>query len=229
MECREDGAVPGVLSAVHGEPLLVHAVRGLLESGCPDLILVLVPAHARAACVAALHDVKYAEPPARTRVRVIAGGTSRTDSVRLFLRSGDLAEDDVVLVHDPARAFTPPGPVREVVAAIRAGAPAAVPVEPVTDTIKVIDADGVVTGTRDRAGLRCVQSPRGFRAATLLAGDAPADPLAWLGGRTHTVDGHPHGMRVVTEFDVTVAAAFAADTEKSPERSPGRSTVEGSP
>ena len=208
-------------------------MRGLIESGCLDLVAVLAPDRAYAACRAALHQLinvaepdgdasngpapigaaPEAEPPAGTRVRVLACGPSRTEPVRLFSRSGEVAGDDIVLVHDPARAFTPAGPVCDVVAAIRAGAPAAVPVEPVTDTIKVAGPDGVVTGTRDRSGLRCVQSPQGFRGEVLLRSAAAGQVVPRE--RVHTVRGHPHGLRVVSEFDFTVAEALivTGDTE----------------
>ena len=44
----------------------------------------------------------------------------------------------VVLVHDAARALTPPEVVRRVVAAVRAGHDAVVPALPVTDTVKEV-------------------------------------------------------------------------------------------
>lgn len=184
-------------------------MRGLLDAGCSDLVYVLPPPEAVAACEAALQDLTNAKPLAHTRLRVLAGGASRTDSVRLVLRSGSVADDDIVLVHDPARPFTPAEPIRAVVAAIRAGAPAAVPVQPVTDTIKVAGTDGVITGTRDRATLRCLQSPQGFSGARLRAAVAAAgDPLAGPSEHAHAVPGHPNGLRVVSPFDFSVAESL---------------------
>ena len=102
--------------------------------------------------------------PATGRVIVVAGGADRTASVRLALAAALGESDvDVVLVHDAARALTPPALIRSVADAVRAGAPAVVPVLPVTDTVKRVDAD------RDRrrrpstaTDLRAVQTPQGF-------------------------------------------------------------------
>ena len=91
---------------------------------------------------------------------VVAGGASRTDSVAAGLAAvGDV---DVVLVHDAARCLTPLAVFERVVEAVRAGAAGAVPGIPLVDTVKTVDAHGVITGTPDRASLRAVQTPQGF-------------------------------------------------------------------
>jgi 2-C-methyl-D-erythritol 4-phosphate cytidylyltransferase len=41
------------------------------------------------------------------------------------------------------------------------------PARPVTDSIKAVEADGIVTATLDRSSLRTVQYPRGFAAEVL--------------------------------------------------------------
>jgi 2-C-methyl-D-erythritol 4-phosphate cytidylyltransferase len=118
--------------------------------------------------------------------------------------------DDIVLLQDPARAFTPVDVIGSVVNALRAGAPAVVPVQPVTDTIKAIDAHGSVHATVDRATLRAVQGPRGFRAAT-LSSSGNADPFDLTGVVVHPVAGDPLAMRVDTPFDLAVAEALLAE------------------
>ena len=71
------------------------------------------------------------------------GGAERQDSVRAALAA--LPEDvDLVLVHDAARCLTPVAVVERVVAALRDGAEAVVPVLPVADTVKQVDGDRVV-------------------------------------------------------------------------------------
>ena len=80
----------------------------------------------------------------------------------------DAEEPDFVLVHDAARALTPPELVVRVVEALRAGHSAVVPVLPLSDTIKAVDANGAVLATPERAGLRAVQTPQGFATELLL-------------------------------------------------------------
>nr|WP_112279153.1 2-C-methyl-D-erythritol 4-phosphate cytidylyltransferase [Prauserella muralis] len=191
----------GALLRFRGEPLLSHAVRGLLRSGVVDRVVVAGPARHKAAYSEAV------EPAGDTRAQVVAGAAGRADSVRSALTASAAQPSDVVLVHDPARPFTPATTIRAVVEEVRAGAVAAVPVEPVTDTIKVVDSDDVIRGTRDRGGLRSVQAPQAFLAKVLL-GAHSADPLAELGAEVHTVTGHPHGMRLATPFDLAVVEAL---------------------
>jgi 2-C-methyl-D-erythritol 4-phosphate cytidylyltransferase len=49
-----------------------------------------------------------------------------------------------------------------VIAELRNGSTAVMPMRPLTDSVKAVDADGSVTGTLDRSALRSVQYPRGF-------------------------------------------------------------------
>lgn len=115
-------------------------------------------------------------------------------------------------MHEPTRPFTPAESIRAVVAALRSGAPAAVPVEPVTDTVKVVGADGVITRTTDRESLRRAQSPRGF-AADFLSRTDLAKALGFVGVSVRTVPGHPNGIRVSTAFERTVAEALLEGRE----------------
>ena len=101
----------------------------------------------------------------------VAGGAERTESVAAGLAALDTG-CDVVLVHDAARCLTPTTVFDRVVAAVRAGADGVVPGLAVVDTVKTVDAEGLVTGTPDRVSLRAVQTPQGFRRAVLLAAHA---------------------------------------------------------
>ena len=75
-------------------------------------------------------------------VRVIAGGDTRRESVNLGLEAVDGA--DFILVHDAARALTPPEVFRRVNNALTQGAKAVVPVVAVSDTLKRVCANGCV-------------------------------------------------------------------------------------
>jgi 2-C-methyl-D-erythritol 4-phosphate cytidylyltransferase len=125
----------------------------------------------------------------------VAGGPTRTASVRNGLAAVP-QEAEVVCVHDAARPFATRELFAAVVAAVRAGADGAIPAVPVTDTIKVVDADGVVASTLERAALVAVQTPQAFRADVLRrAHDAGAEGtddaslVEAIGGRVVTVPG----------------------------------------
>ena len=97
------------------------------------------------------------------------GGRERGESVYSGLE--DLPEDvDYVLVHDAARPLAPSELADAVALAVRSGAAAVVPVLPVADTVKRVDASGRVVETVARADLRAVQTPPGFARDVLAAG-----------------------------------------------------------
>lgn len=201
------GSGPKAFVPLCGEPLLRHAVRGLLGSGCVDDVAVAVAASDRDRADESLVGLER-------RVRFATGGPERTDSVRAAL---ELAADaEFVLVHDAARCLTPVAVIRSVVQALRAGHRAVVPVVPVADTVKQVGADGAVRATIDRSGLRAVQTPQGFAADLLRRAyrqpGAATDDAALverLGERVCTVPGHPHAFKITTSLDLRLAASVA--------------------
>lgn len=187
-----------------------RAVDGLLESGVVDAVVVAVP-------------------PGRTdeaklilgrKATIVAGGADRTETVSLALssvRSGLVGEPSFVLVHDAARPLTPPSVIVRVVEALRAGAAGVVPALPLSDTIKAVDANGVVLGTPERAGLRAAQTPQGFATDLLVrayqrAGTAAftddASLVEHVGGQVQVVDGDPLAFKITTQLDLLLARAI---------------------
>ena len=200
---------PKALRELAGEPVLVHAVRGL--RACPSVGPIVV-----AAPVADVDAVR--DQLAAYDVLVVAGGAERQDSVRAALAALP-AEVELVLVHDAARCLTPVEVVERVVAALRSGAPAVVPVLPVADTVKQV-ADDRVVRTVDRAALVSVQTPQGFLRALLE--QAHADGAAGLtddaglveamGAPVVTVPGADEAFKVTRPLDLLLAEALLAMT-----------------
>ena len=82
----------------------------------------------------------------------VFGGATRQDSVRSGLEALAARKPDIVLIHDAARPFASAALItRAIAAAAKDGA--AVPVLPVADTVKTVDAKGLVTGTLDRVAV----------------------------------------------------------------------------
>ena len=209
---------PKSLRLLAGEPLLVHAVRGL--RACPSVGPVVVAAPA-----ADVDGVRALLAP--YDVVVVAGGAERQDSVRAALSA--LGPDvDLVLVHDAARCLTPVAVVEAVVDALRRGAEAVVPVLPVADTVKQVAGDQVVA-TVDRAALRAVQTPQGFRRGRLeqahaAAGTALTDDAGLveaLGRTVVTVPGADEAFKVTRPLDLLLAEALLAVTGREAARHGG--------
>nr|WP_159801704.1 2-C-methyl-D-erythritol 4-phosphate cytidylyltransferase [Arthrobacter zhaoguopingii] len=209
-----------------GLTLLERSLRSVLDSGVAAEIAVVIPAGD-----AVLRSVAEGLPGA-VPVRVVDGGASRAGSVRAGIAA--LSTDaPVILVHDAARALTPPEVFRRVVSRLRAGADAVVPVVPVADTVKAVRG-GRVEGTPDRNGLRAVQTPQGFTARLLReahAGTGAGDPLitddAMLieatGTPVVTVEGDPAAFKVTTPLDLMLAETLvqtAAGTPPAPTADP---------
>jgi 2-C-methyl-D-erythritol 4-phosphate cytidylyltransferase len=201
---------PKALRMLAGDPLLLHAVRGVAAAPSVGLIVVAAPA-ADAATVATL--LESIECP----IRVVAGGATRQVSVANALAAVPV-EFDLVLVHDAARALTPASLIESVAAKLRSGSVAVVPALPVADTIKRVGANGEVVATVDRSVLRAVQTPQGFRRATLAAAHASAADdhtddagLAEQAGvRVDTVPGDDLAFKITRPFDLAVAEALLA-------------------
>jgi 2-C-methyl-D-erythritol 4-phosphate cytidylyltransferase len=156
--------------------------------------------------------------PEAKDIKVVAGGESRQESVRLGLAALP-DEVDVVLVHDAARPLVPVDMVEAVAAAVREGAPAVVPGLPLADTVKEIDpATDAVVGTPDRSLLRAVQTPQGFDRATLLKAHAAvtgavtddASMVEQLGVPVSVVPGHEEAFKVTRPLDLVLAEAVLA-------------------
>lgn len=206
---RLGAGIPKAFCELDGRTLLERAVVGLLRSGVVDQVVAAVPADRIDAAKRLLGE----------RAIVVAGGAGRTESVRLAL-SAVPGTPEFILVHDAARALTPPPLITRVVAALRAGHPAVVPALPLHDTIKAVDANGVVLGTPERAGLRAVQTPQGFATDLLLrayqraadTADATATDDASLveqiGGQVGVVDGDPLAFKITTPLDLLLAEAI---------------------
>lgn len=159
---RLGGGVPKALRTLGGVPLVGWATRTLLAAGIPR-VLVVAPASARDAFRAALTTHVGAD----RGWSLVDGGAERQDSVRAGLTVLGDQPPRIVLVHDAARPLVPVEVVRAVVAAVATGERAVVPVVPVVDSIRRVDAGG--STIIDRAPLRAVQTPQGFDFETLLA------------------------------------------------------------
>jgi 2-C-methyl-D-erythritol 4-phosphate cytidylyltransferase len=156
--------------------------------------------------------------PASNGVRAVAGGATRSASVRHGLAAVP-HDASVILVHDGARPFASADLFHRVIGAVRDGADGAIPGVAVTDTIKRVDAAGAIIGTVERADLRAVQTPQAFRSGALreayLGGNDATDDAAVVeaaGGRVVVVDGDPENRKITTPADLAWACQKVAST-----------------
>jgi len=148
----------------------------------------------------------------------VIGGAERSDSVRSALAVVD-GEAAVIVVHDAARPLASAALHEAVVAAVHAGADAAIPAVPVVDTIKRVHTDSagelVVDATLDRSELMAVQTPQAFRADVLhrahaAVTDATDDAalVEKMGGRVVIVAGETTNIKITGPDDLAVASVL---------------------
>jgi 2-C-methyl-D-erythritol 4-phosphate cytidylyltransferase len=145
---------------------------------------------------------------------VVAGGTTRTASVRAGLEAVP-QQADIIVVHDGARPLAPAALFRAVVDAVLAGAPAAIPGITLADTLKRVDDGADVVATVPRDGLVTVQTPQAFRADILrqahaAGGDATDDAglVEAQGATVRVVAGDKRNIKVTTPADLDMALAL---------------------
>jgi len=137
-----------------GQPVLARSVAAF--AGFDRVLLVLHP-----------DDMARGLVTFGGRVILVAGGETRSESVRNALELLDGTDVLRVLIHDGARPLVSPSLIARVLAAL-ASAPAAAPALAVTDALWQ-GAAGQVTGTQSREGLYRAQTPQGFHLGPILA------------------------------------------------------------
>lgn len=220
---RLGAAVPKAFVRLRGRTLVERSVAAMLTSAVVDEVVVLVSPDMESYAREVLSRAGLLD--AAVPVRLSHGGGERADSVWSGLRT--IADEEaVVLIHDAARALTPPGMIARVARRVLEGAPAVIPVIPVADTIKQVVGD-VVEGTPDRSTLRAVQTPQGFLLSGLRAANeayfGAEDPgfvatddaslMEWHGVPVVTVQGDPMAFKVTTPIDMTLARTITDEAE----------------
>lgn len=202
---------PKAFVAIDDRSILRHALSGVFAAQRAAVVVVAPPGREDEA----LADVRTAagEPAG---VVVVAGGATRQQSVAAGLAALP-PELDIVLVHDAARALTPPEVFERVIAAIEDGAVGAIPVLPVIDTLKRVAGDEIVAAV-DRSELSAAQTPQGFRRDVLDRAYAAAtedftDDAALIAAAGHAVmavPGHPLAFKITTAADLDRARHLVA-------------------
>lgn len=198
---------PKLLLPLGGRLLIQHTIDALTATGLLQRIVILAPQE----WLDAFQTLDWRDADL---VEVIAGGASRSDSVRCGLRAiaAQLADGDdpLVLVHDGARCLIDGATVaRAVDAAARYGA--VTTAVPAIDSLTRVDGEGVVTEALDRSTVWCVQTPQVFRLSLLArahASNEAATDDASLVQKIHPVrivEGARRNYKITTPEDYALA------------------------
>src|SRR5688572_17459735 len=197
------GGVDKLAEPLLDRPLLAWSVDAMAAANTVGRVVVVT------------REERVAELSAANWLRgatVVAGGAERSDSVR----SGVSATNaEVVLVHDGARPLATAA-LADAVAHAAAEHGAAIPVVPVTDSLKRARGTLIETSV-DRAGLVRAQTPQGARRELLDAaferatGTTYTDEAALLesaGVTVATIPGEAMNLKVTDQADLDLVRAF---------------------
>jgi 2-C-methyl-D-erythritol 4-phosphate cytidylyltransferase/2-C-methyl-D-erythritol 2,4-cyclodiphosphate synthase len=214
---RLGAAKPKQLIDIGGGSMLHYSVKAFSDHPRVSEIVVVLPKEQKSLLLATTTDPARLPP-----IRVVAGGDRRQDSVANGFDAVS-AHTDVILIHDAARPFVTADLIdRTIDAAAKHGA--AIAALQSRDTVKRVDADGVIAGTISRESIYLAQTPQGFRrdvlAQAIAAGRSGVDAtdeaaLAERAGhKVHVVDGDPGNVKITTEDDLAAARTRTAGGRK---------------
>jgi len=206
---------PKQFRSILGVPMLLRALRPFTSH--PDVEHVVV----------ALPQGLAERPPewlgklVGERLTLVAGGSTRPESVRAALRALRPGLP-VVLVHDGARPFVSRSTVDAVIARARRGV-GAVAALPMSDTVKEVTEGARIARTVTRERLWRAQTPQGFPRAWLdevyrkqRNGDTATDDAELCeraGYPVEVVADLPHNLKITTPDDFRVAEALARELQ----------------
>ena len=207
---RAGGDRPKQYRMVGGQPVIRPSLATLVTH--PDIAAIQPVIHPE--------DVRLFEAATAglSLLPPVFGGANRQASVNAGLKALAPHKPEFVLVHDAARPFASPHLIARAVAAARSSG-AAVPVLPVVDTVKTVDAAGAITGTIDRERLRAVQTPQAFGFDLLVAAHRRAEAAGrddftddaalaeWAGLKVTTFEGEAVNVKLTTSDDFARAEA----------------------
>jgi len=203
---------PKAFARLGDRPLLAESLERLEGSDWIDAIVIAAPPEWEEP------SILVAEEIAATKVSsAVTGGETRSESVRLALDDvpGDAA---AILVHDAARPLLSDAVIERVLTPLGEGWDGAVPVLPLSDTVKRVDGEQVVD-TLPRGELVAAQTPQAFVADALrqaLAGDVSgatdcASLVEARGGRIKVVEGDPRLLKVTDGADLALVESWLGE------------------
>ena len=197
---RMAGPQPKQFLALDGVPILIHSLRAFASVQRVTAIYVAVRTTEIDRVEAQIAEYGFAN-----RVRVVAGGDTRQESVSHALAALPAQPDDIVLVHDAVRPLIDAATIDRTIDAV-AEFGAAIVGLPAVDTIKQVErtAHGaLITSTIPREFVVLAQTPQGFRYGLLQQAFAEATADGFVGTDEASVverSGHPvavvHGSQV---------------------------------
>lgn len=208
---RAGGELPKQWRRLAGATVASHTLAAFTSHPLIDSIVIVVHPD----------DIATDHWPADTGGAIVAGGETRTDSVRAGL-AALAGRVDHVLIHDVARPLISHAVIDRVIAALKSS-DAAAPAIAVTDALWH-GKDNTVVSTLDRTGVYRAQTPQGFDLAKIIAAHETANTdaaddveIARLAGINVTiVEGDPANLKITGPEDFNRAERLLKERSETP-------------
>ena len=197
-----------VLLSLGGEPVILRSIRAF--EGLVDGIVLV----SRSEDMPAMREMLA---KSGLTAAVVPGGATRQESVWNGLCA--LPEGvEHVLIHDGARCLVDADTIRRCKTSVEVHGTGVAAI-PVVDTIKQVDADGIVAATPDRSALMAVQTPQGFRLPIIMKAHEDAQQAGFIGTDDASLverigqpvrltQGNRRNIKLTTPEDINMAEAF---------------------
>lgn len=192
-----------------GKPVLMRTVEAFRRALPYAEILLVISKEMEALWIDLCREHGFSSP------RLVYGGATRWESVKLAVEAINPDDADIVMVHDGARPIVSADMVGRLLSEMEHSA-AAIPVVPVTDSLRIVMDGG--SQAIDRAPLRAVQTPQAFAGSAIkqmyalpyspmFTDDASVYEAAGFGSPA-LVPGSPSNLKITHPTDLAIAAAL---------------------
>lgn len=207
---RMGTSIPKQFLRLQGKPLLWYSLQVFLQAFDDLQIILVVPGDNLAE-----GERLAKELDGNTRIRVIAGGSTRFHSVQNGLAC--VTSPSIVFVHDGVRCLVSADLIRRCYTqALEKGS--AIPAVAATDSIRVVE--GASHLVMDRKRVRIIQTPQTFRSELLLPAfqrdytegfTDEATVVEASGEAVYLIDGEYTNIKITRPVDLLVAERILAD------------------
>lgn len=207
---RMGADIPKQFIPIGGKPVLMHTLERFFACDGELKIILVLPHEQQAYWRQLCRDCAFNIPHT-----IVDGGETRFESSRKGLQAIPLDAAGLVGIHDGVRPFVSEVVIKRCFEAADESK-AAIPVLPVTDTLRHVDRHGVGRNVL-RSDYRIVQTPQVFDIRLLRkAFEQPyqdsftdeASVVESLGYTVEMVEGNRENIKLTTPFDLTLAEAM---------------------
>ncbi|MFP4662533.1 MAG: 2-C-methyl-D-erythritol 4-phosphate cytidylyltransferase [Halanaerobiales bacterium] len=192
-------------------PVLAHTISVFINNNKIDQIILVVHSDELDYCKENIINNFFDQDD--QRIKIIAGGKTRRESVYAGLKAFSPAID-YVLIHDGARPLLSQGLLDKVIDSLNSYDAVIVGTR-LKDTVKQVDKKGIVQMTPDRSNLMAVQTPQAFlyeliiEAHQAVPADQPvtddASLLEYMGKKVKIIKGSYENIKITTPMDLIFA------------------------